>query len=147
MKKTFFISIIFTVLLGAFFGKFLYERYESETTISLGKTIYFLQYGIYSTIEEAQQEKLSSSILVREDNKFYLYLGISLQKQNLEKIKSFYDEENKTTCIKATTITDNTFLNHIAQWDVLLSNAKTKEEVLAISKVVLADYEETVLNK
>ncbi len=149
MKKSLLISIVLTVFLGSFFGKFLYERYESETVMTEGETLYFLQYGVYSSEEEAKknQENLEASLLVREDNKFYLYLGISLEKENLDKVQTYYDQEDKTTYIKALTFTDNTFINHLSQWDVLLSNASSKEELLAICKVVLADYEETVLRK
>ena len=42
---------------------------------------------------------------------------------------------------------NDTFKNHLSQWDVLLKNANTKEEVHSICEVVLADYEETVLTK
>lgn len=149
MKKSFFISIILTIFLGAFFGKILYQRYESETAMTDGNTLYFLQYGIYSNEEEAvkEKEKIEPSLIVREDNKFYLYLGMSLDKTILEKVKNYYDQEDKITYIKALPFSNSTFINHLSQWDVLLKNASNKEEVLSICKVVLADYEETVLTK
>ncbi len=149
MKKSFFISIILTIFLGAFFGKVLYNHYEEETVMSEGTSFYLLQYGVYSNQEEAlrEKEKIDASLIVKEDNKFYLYLGMSLQKKFMEKVKNYYDQENIVTYIKEMPLSNTTFTNHLSQWDILLSNANSKEETISICKVVLADYEETVLTQ
>ncbi len=149
MKKSFLISIGLTILLGAFFGKMLYGKYETETVMVDEDVFYLLQYGVYTNLEEAQKEqkKMNPSLLVQEEEKYYLYLGMSLQEKLLQKVKNDYDKENIVTYIKKTPLWNDTFKNHLSQWDVLLKNANTKEEVHSICEVVLADYEETVLTK
>ncbi len=149
MKKSFIISILLTILLGAIFGKVLYNHYEEETVMGEDSSIYLLQYGVYTTEEEAnkEHEQITPSIVIKEEDKYYLYLGMSLKKSLLEKVKSYYDQENKVTYIKEEALLNSTFSNHLSQWDILLSNATTKEEVKSVCEVVLADYEETVLMK
>ena len=122
MKKSFLISILLTILLGAFFGKVLYGRYEVETAMVDDDSLYLLQYGVYTSESEAKkdEEQIKPSLLVREDNKFYLYLGMSLDEKLLEKVKDYYDEEDKVTFIKKVPLSSSTFTNHLSQWDVLL---------------------------
>ena len=152
MTKSFFITMLVAILIGAVLGNFLFEQYklESETVIKEVNSTYFLVEGTYST--ETQETKAVTSntdidpyIIVKEDANYIVYLAITASNDNLEKLKKMYKEKNVNTSIKKMSIENEEFLATLEQMDILLNNAKTNDEITSITEVVLANYQEFVL--
>lgn len=152
MTKSFFITMLVAILIGAVLGNFLFEQYklESESVIKEVNSTYFLVEGTYSTETQATKAVTSNTnidpyIIVKEDANYIVYLAITASNDNLEKLKKMYKEKNVNTSIKKMSIENEEFLATLEQMDILLNNAKTNDEITSITEVVLANYQEFVL--
>lgn len=147
MKKTLILSFIF-LLLGAFMGDKLYEIYQ-EKILGVFKdynTYYFIQEGVYSS-EEIMNENtkdLETKIVEYKDNKYYVYLGITTDLENVNKIKNIYEDNNYRLYVKEVNLSNQEFFNNVSQFDILIKNTNKDEEILTIEEVVLANYEELI---
>lgn len=147
MKKTLFLSLI-SLLLGAFIGDYLYDTYQ-EKVLGVFKnynTYYFIQEGVYSS-EEIMNENIkniSNKIIDYKDNKYYVYLGITTDIANVEKIKNIYEEMGYQLYVKEINLSNEEFYNNVSQFDLLIKNSSKDEEILTIEEVVLANYEELI---
>lgn len=152
MTKSFFITMLVAILIGAVLGNFLFEQYklESETVIKEVNSTYFLVEGTYSTETQATKAVTSNTnidpyIIVKEDANYIVYLAITASNDNLEKLKKMYEEKDVNASIKKMSIENEEFLATLEQMDILLNNAKTNDEITSITEVVLANYQEFVL--
>ena len=152
MTKSFFITMLVAILIGAVLGNFLFEQYklESESVIKEVNSTYFLVEGTYSTETQATKAVTSNTnidpyIIVKEDANYIVYLAITASNDNLEKLKKMYEEKNVNASIKKMSIENEEFLATLEQMDILLNNAKTNDEITSITEVVLANYQEFVL--
>ena len=152
MTKSFFITMLVAILIGAVLGNFLFEQYklESESVIKEVNSTYFLVEGTYSTETQATKAVTSNTdidpyIIVKEDANYIVYLAITASNDNLEKLKKMYKEKNVNASIKKMSIENEEFLATLEQMDILLNNAKTNDEITSITEVVLANYQEFVL--
>lgn len=145
MKKTLIIGVAFLIV-GVFVGNYIYNNNieKIESTFGSGETYYFLQEGVYSSQEimEENVKDISIKVVDFEDNKYYVYLGITRDYEIAEKIKKIYNEEGYELYIKERNITSEEFYNNVNQFDLLIKNTDTKDEILTIEEVVLANYEE-----
>ena len=150
MKKTIILGIAFLTL-GMIFGKFIDQKGSQSIVSALneGKTYYFLQEGVYTSKEvmEANTKKLNRKVTDVIENKYYVYLGITRNKKNAEKIKKIYEDDGYQIYIKEMKYENEEFYNNVTQFDLLIENTKKKEEILAIEEVVLANYEEIIKKK
>ena len=144
--------MLVAILIGAVLGNFLFEQYklESESVIKEVNSTYFLVEGTYSTETQATKAVTSNTnidpyIIVKEDANYIVYLAITASNDNLEKLKKMYKEKNVNTSIKKMSIENEEFLATLEQMDILLNNAKTNDEITSITEVVLANYQEFVL--
>ena len=141
--------MIVAILLGSVLGNFLFEQYklESESVIKEVNSTYFLMEGSYSTKEQAKKAvtDIKPYLIVKEDANYIVYLAITSSNDNLEKLKKMYKEESINTSIKKMSIENEEFLATLEQMDILLRKAKTDDEVNSINEVVLANYQEFVL--
>ena len=152
MTKSFFITMLVAILIGAVLGNFLFEQYklESESVIKEVNSTYFLVEGTYSTETQATKAVTSNTdidpyIIVKEDANYIVYLAITASNDNLEKLKKMYKEKDVNASIKKMSIENEEFLATLEQMDILLNNAKTNDEITSITEVVLANYQEFVL--
>ena len=152
MTKSFFITMLVAILIGAVLGNFLFEQYklESESVIKEVNSTYFLVEGTYSTETQATKAVTSNTdidpyIIVKEDANYIVYLAITASNDNLEKLKKMYEEKDVNASIKKMSIENEEFLATLEQMDILLNNAKTNDEITSITEVVLANYQEFVL--
>lgn len=149
MTKSFFITMLVAILIGAVLGNFLFEQYklESETVIKEVNSTYFLMEGSYSTEEQAKKavSNIEPYLIVKEDANYIVYLAITSSNDNLEKLKKMYKEEDINASIKKMSIENEEFLATLEQMDVLLNKAKSNDEITSINEVVLANYQEFVL--
>ena len=124
----------------------------------LGRTIlksntqnicYFLEEGVYSneTIFEANILNLKQKVMEYQDNKIHVYVGITKDKEVANTIKEIYKKENINLNIIGKNIKDEELNINIEQYDLLIRKSTTKEEILKIEEVVLANYEEIMKNR
>lgn len=147
MKKTFACGLVFTIL-GSIFGFNIFKSSENELlkTFKESYNYYVLQEGIYSNKNIMQEniKNIDSKIIEEDNDKYYVYLGITTNKENALKLKKIYEEKGYQLYIKNLKIANEEFYNNTVQFDLLISNAKKEEEILTVEEVVLANYEEIV---
>ena len=149
MKKTFAVSAIFIVLgliIGNNIRKFNYNSVKE--IVSKNESFYFLQEGVYEKKENLEKniKNLEQKVVDYQDNKYYVYVGITKNKNIAQKIKKIYAKKGLNLYEKVKTISNEEFTNNVTQFDLLINNSTTDEEILTIEEVVLANYEE-ILNK
>lgn len=151
MTKSFFITMLVAIVIGSVLGNFLFEQYklESETVVKEVNSTYFLMEGSYSTLEQAEKAVSDSNIetylIVKEDANYIIYLSITKDNNNLEKLEKLYKDLGINSTIKKMSIENEEFLANLEQMDILLNKTSSNDEILAINEVVLANYQEFVL--
>lgn len=151
MHNKFLLSVLCAVLLGGLLGHFLFLEYQEETmeVMQEKNKIYFIQEGVYDNEEEAKKAtaELDTKIIVKEDAKYYVYLAMTQSEKNLEKLKKFYQNQGINITIKEMEITDESYINTLIQMDGLLEDTTKEEQIDPINKVVLANYQELILEQ
>lgn len=149
MKK-YILSISIALVVGMFFGKFLLEQYDAYEGIKLssneGEMLYFIRYGIYNSEEEMEKNTLSLVNYVYNivDDKYYVYIGITKEHDNLIKLNNYYSSLGYKTITEEFLITNRSFLVELANFDNILANTTDEVVISSISSLTLAKYEETV---
>lgn len=149
MKKLIILSIFFLTI-GIILGTKIYSATTSlENVFAEGTTYYFLQEGVYSSEEIIQEntENINVKLIDFQDDKFYVYLGITKDEKNAKKIKQIYTEKGYDIYIKEQKLLNEEFSSNVTQFDLLISNTSNSEEILTITEVVLANYEEIIKNQ
>lgn len=150
MKKyitTFFIAL----LIGLVIGRFILNQYTFEgkivPTFKTSNTVYFIQQGVYSSKEsmESSTTALPYYIYNIEDNKYYVYIGITENSENVDKIKGYYEDLGYITYVKEFNINDDDFITVLKQYDSLLKESTDEEVIGTVCSQVLNKYEELVL--
>lgn len=147
MKYKFFIPILSAVLLGYLCANFILNEYN-EKELSFDNNVYFLQVGAYNNLESSNEtlKNIQNKLTVKEDDKYYSYIGITSSSYQAERIKNIYKKENIDLYIKKVKLDNNKFINELVQYDVLLKNSKNIEEINSVLKTILATYEENLSN-
>ena len=149
MKKTIILSLIFT-LLGTLTGLIINTNHNKQIrTFNEEKKYYFLQEGIYSNEKNMLEntKELDSKLVINENNKYYVYLGITKEEKIAQKIKNIYQNKGYSLYIKEINISNEEFYNNVTQFDLLINNTNKENEILTIEEGVLANYEEIILNQ
>ena len=146
IMKKFIFPIFSAIILGYLCANYvlaLYENVDSEDNI-----IYFLQVGAYKNKDSSVDEfkSLNNKLTVKEDDKYYTYIGITSSLKQAEMIKEVYKNNNIEVYIKEKVNTNSTFQTELEQYDILLKNRSTFNEINSVLETVLATYEEEVLN-
>lgn len=141
--------MIVAILLGAILGNFLFEQYkmENQEVVKEVNSLYFIMEGSYSNIDQAKKstKDLDVKLITKEDANYVVYLAITKDSNNLEKLEKLYNDLNINTTIKTMSVSNKGFLATLEQMDLLINNTKDKEEILSINEVVLANYQEFIL--
>ena len=146
MKKTMLLAVIFVVL-GAICGNYLYQKApDSISVFQEDNAYYFLQEGVYSSKEIMQENAgdLTNKLTILEDNKYYVYVGITKTRENAEKIQKIYKDMGYQTYIKEMKLDNEEFSNNVVQFDLLVKESDSADDILTIEEVVLANYEELI---
>lgn len=144
MNKSFIFPLVMAILLGFLSAKIVYAIYnpgEQETYNS-----YFIQSGVYSNekvLEEATK-KLKAYTVMEENNKRYVYVGISTNLKNANKIKEIYKKMGIDTYIKKKNIESKEFLSNLEQYDILVDSVSKQEDLISILNVILSTYEDSL---
>ena len=146
MKK-YLLTIIVSLLVGFLLSFYMLKEYESVNIIpvfNVKETAYLVQQGVYSSMESMQENTshLSDYIYSVIDNMYYVYIGISLESDNVNKIQEYYKSKDTKTIIKTTTISDNDLINSLRQYDMVLKETNEEETIKEIIKQTLSKYKE-----
>ena len=147
MNKKIILSVVFTMLLGIATAKVVYSKTISSYDKKSNNTVYFLQLGVYTNKNSMQLDtkSIENKIVIQENDKYYVYVGISKSKKNLEKVSKLYKNDGYNLYIKEMSVLNNEFLVNLEQLDKLIESAKTNEEINTINMVILSSYEEMVI--
>ena len=147
LKKTILWGITF-IGLGFFIGDLIFNNRELilNSISKRGEPYYFLQEGVYSDKQILENNLTSINIKTIDYNndKFYIYLGITKNKKVAEKLKTIYKEKGYPVIIKEKHLENEEFSNNVTQFDLLINATKEEDEILTIEEVVLANYDELI---
>lgn len=150
MKKYLFTFLI-AIVCGFFLSHFFIKQYDSYTGIKvsgIGTNLYFIQYGVYSSVDSMEKETIALENYVYNINEdmYYVYVGITKNKENANKIVNHYKDLGYQTIIKEYEINNNKFLSELSNYDSLLLSTTDKTVISSLISQVLAKYEEVVIS-
>lgn len=136
MKKIIIKGLIY-IIIGYILGNILFK-----SKIDLIKNI--TNKEIYYFIEEKGSNVTKTSI--KDYDNLYIKKGISRDLETANKIKSILEEQNKKVTIKEKYLTNKEFKETVTQFDNLINETSSHEEILKIEETVIATYEEILRN-
>jgi len=150
MKKYLF-TFLLAIIIGFFLSVFFIKQYDSFTGIKvsgIGEELYFVQYGVFSSLESMENETITLENYVYNinDNMYYVYVGITKKEDNANKIVDYYKSLGYPTIIKKFEITNSKFLEELTNYDSILSSTTDKTVIASLISQVLSKYEEVVIN-
>lgn len=149
MKKTVIWGITF-ICLGFLMGDLIFNNRDLilDSINSRGEVYYFIQEGVYSDKEilENNLSKLDHKIIDYNNNRFYVYVGITKSKEVAEKLQKIYTKKGVQVIQKEKYLENEEFSSNVAQFDLLIDETDVTEEILTIEEVVLANYDELIKN-
>lgn len=140
MKKYLF-SIILCIITGVIMAKIMFNQYDTKAVSSTyPNTAYFFQVGVFSNVDNMNKEvnKYDSYIYINQDNKYYVYIGIT---NNKDKLKKYFDNLGYTTYVKQLEI-DPEFSQYLSEYDEKLQNTDNNIDIKNINNDILKKYEE-----
>ncbi len=148
MKKNLMIPLVISIILGFISAQIVYSTYRKNLEES-SYNAYIIQIGSYNNEDSLDEtfENEEDYLIVEEDGKYNVYVGITTDLVNANKIKNLYQNKNIETYIKPTVINNVEFVNNLEQYDILISEVDSEENIISISDVILSSYEEMVLGK
>ena len=146
MKK-YLLTIIVSLLVGFLLSFYMLKEYEKTDIFPVfneSETAYLIQQGVYSSMESMQENTthLTDYIYSVIDDMYYVYIGISLDSSNVNKLQEYYKSKDINTIIKTTTLTDQEFIETLRQYDMVLNNTSDEDTIKEICKQVLSKYKE-----
>ena len=113
MKKII-IKGLFFVAIGFFLGQLLFgEKIELIKHLQNKDTYYFLEEGVYNNYKSIQNNaNIYRKIIENKNNKYHVYIGITRDKEVLEKLKKIYKKDKINVSIKEITLESKEFKNH-----------------------------------
>ena len=146
MKK-YLLTVIVSLLIGFLLSFYMLKEYEKTDIFPVfneSETAYLIQQGVYSSMESMQENTthLTDYIYSVIDNMYYVYVGISLDSSNINKIQEYYKNKDIETIIKTTTLNDSDFIETLRQYDLVLNGTDDEDTIREICKQVLSKYKE-----
>ena len=132
----------------------MFSQYDKEnienvslTSNYIDQKIYVFQYGVYSNknnmINNLKNINYAYQLI---DNKYYVYVGMTKNKENIEKLKKYFKSLSYNIYLKEIEV-DGKFVETLEQYDLLLDEAVTNESISTILSTTLAKFEEFNENK
>lgn len=150
MKKYFYTFII-ALIIGFFLSYYFiiqYDDYNGIKVSSVSDELYFIQYGVFSSLESMESETISLTNYVysKIDDKYYVYIGITNNSDNVNKIVSYYKDLGYETIIKKYQVNNKNFIESVKEFDNILLETTDKTVINSIINQTLIKYEQEVIN-
>lgn len=139
------------IVIGFFLSYFFLKQYDSYTGIKvsgIGEDLYFIQYGVFSSVESMEKETITLENYVYniDEGMYYVYVGITKNNENANKIMSYYKSLGYNTIIKQYQVSNDDFLDELINYDNILSSTEDKTVIASLINQVLIKYEEVVIS-
>ena len=146
MKKNFWIPLTIAIILGFISAQIVYSTYRNNLSSS-SYNAYLLQIASFENVDSISSEMKDNAdyLIVNENNMYNVYVGITTDLSNANKIKNIYEKKDIEVYIKPTVINNIEFVSNLEQYDLLISEVENEDNLISISDVVLSSYEEIVL--
>ena len=138
MRKNVIIVICLGILIGYVFGNIIFNNYEGKEYIESDGNIYYVQYGVYTTEEAAKENssKLDNYKIVEEDDKYYIYLGVTTSHEVALKIQEYYKGKDIYTYIRSDYVTNSETLDLLKEFDKTLEKTDDYKEINEVMKEI-----------
>ncbi len=120
--------IFLSIICGGICGRVVYKIYLGDNKLAFdGNLIYLIQSGAYNSYDNMRANTIGYDyVYYEEDNLYKTIIGITKNKDNIEKIKKSYDKE----VIVSEYYTENKELNFkINEYDNLLLKEEDDEKI------------------
>ena len=135
------------IIIGFLIGEIIFGSKKNYfNKLKNSETYYFLQEGVYSdqNILKNNLKKINEKIIDYQQNKYYVYVGITKDKEVLDKLTKIYQKNGFDIYPKKKNIISEEFSTNVSQFDLLIKQTTEESQILTIEKVVLANYEEII---
>ncbi len=146
--------ILCSLSLGIIMGYYLFHEYDATVKIKPvfqdeEKEVYFLQLGVYSTLETVQKNtnNFTSYIYTNEDGKYHVYVALTKSSKNVEKLKGYFKEKGYDIYVKEMVISSEEYLDKLTQYDQVLEKTTEKEAIENVVDKILTEYKEMVIDR
>ncbi len=129
--------------MGFVSAEVLYTEYKNNLDDS-EYNAYLIQIGSFSD-KDPENIDTSNYLVLKEDGIYNVYAGITTKLANASKIKEVYASEEIEGVIKPVVIDNVEFMSNLEQFDILLSEVDSKENIKSINDAIISEYEEIVL--
>ena len=151
MKKYILLTIL-AISIGFFMGKLFLEQYDNYEGIKLtstnGEILYFIKYGEYNTADEMEKATLNLENYIYNviNNRYYVYVGITNDKDNLVKLHNYFSKMGINAITEEFLITNKEFLEVLKNYDEIIKTTDDEVVLSSICSQILSKYEEIVVN-
>ena len=126
--------ILLGLIISFFMGFFLIKNYKDNLTIDI---TYGFLYGECNKDElDLLTLTLSNYIYKKVDNKYEIYVGITRNKNNIEKLKEFYIKKGYSIIVREIEVS-NDFKELIDNCDILLEKTNDIDTIEKIQNKIL----------
>ena len=143
LKSFLFISIGF--IIGSIIFNNNKDLFKNFTNTN---TYYFLLEGIYNNEESMQEniKNIKTKVIEKKDNYYEVYVGITRDKEVLNKLINIYKDLGYQVTPKEKDINSISFKINLEQFDTLLKDAIDNTQVFTIEEIILSNYKEIKKN-
>lgn len=151
MKKYLF-TVIISLVVGFLLSNFLirqYDDYKGITVYKEGEMLYFIEYGVFNDYNEMEAStiNLENYIYQINNNKYYVYIGITKSDEVLNKITNYFKSLDYNINTKEFYITNDKFVKEIENLDAVLLLTDDNVVIGEVISQGLNSYEEVVINE
>ena len=144
MKKVIkgvFIPLVISIIFGFICGKLVYSVYgdDIENKLSSSK-LYLIQNGEYLTYDNMREENNGNNyVYYKDDDGYKTVVGITKNEDNIDKIKSLYNDDLQ---VMEYYISTDLLNDKQREYDLMLSNTSDIYEVKKVVDNILNLYRE-----
>lgn len=133
------------LLIGAVLAFVFYRSVEEEVQAfsSDAVTLYLFQVGVFKSYENATNfaGKFESKIVVVDNEYYRVFVGLTSQSNNKNKLMSYYDSKGINYYIKEYLI-DKDFFAMLEEYEVVLENTSSSDAIDKLNQEMLDLFEE-----
>ena len=143
MKKSIIIVILIGSLIGLIFGQIIFKNYKGKEYLNETGNIYYIQYGVYTSNEAAlkNSSSLDNYKIVENDDKYYVYLGITSNYDIALKTQEMYKNMGIYSYIRSDYVKNSETLNKIKEYDNTLKNLDNYQDIKEVFKEIFQEQD------